>query len=104
MSVIIDFSIFPLDKDGQSVSPYVARALNVIKKSGLSFELGPMGTSIEGEWSEVMAVVDECYRELEQDCDRIYMNMKVDSRKGRTSGLVGKVASVNAKTSENDAT
>lgn len=94
MSVIIDFSIFPLDKTGASLSPYVARALNVIKDSGLAHSLGPMGTSIEGDWAEVMAVVDACYRELDQDCDRIYMNIKVDSKKGRKDGLSGKVASV----------
>ncbi len=94
MSVIVDFSIFPMGKEGPSLSPYVARALNVIKKSGLSYQLGPMGTSIEGEWADVMAVVDACYHELEQDCDRVYMNIKVDSKKGREHGLLSKVESV----------
>ncbi len=94
MSVIVDFSIFPMDPEGPSLSPYVARALNVIKDSGLSYQLGPMGTSIEGEWEDVMHVVDACYRELEQDCDRIYMNIKVDSKKGRIHGILSKVESV----------
>lgn len=94
MSVIVDFSIFPMDKEGPSLSPYVARALNVIKGSGLNYKLGPMGTSIEGEWDEVMKVVDACYRELDADCDRIYMNIKVDSKKGRTHGILSKVESV----------
>lgn len=93
MSVIIDLSIFPMDKGGASVSPYVGRALKVIKSSGLPYVLGPMGTAIEGEWDEVMAVVDACYRELETDCDRIYMTVKVDSRKGREGGLSAKVGS-----------
>jgi len=97
MSVIIDFSIFPMDKNEQSLSPYVARALDVIEKSGLAFELGPMGTSIEGEWDEVMGVVDACYRELEKDSDRIYINVKADCRKGRKNGLSGKVLSAQEK-------
>jgi len=97
MSVIIDFTIFPTDKGRQSLSPYVARALDVIEKSGLPYTLGPMGTCIEGEWDEVMAVVDACYRELENDSDRIYLTIKADSRKGRKNGLSGKVQSVREK-------
>ena len=63
MSVIVEFSIFPMDK-GESLSPYVARALNVIQESGLAYELNPMGTCVEGEWSEVMALVDRCFQGL----------------------------------------
>ena len=94
MGVIIDFSIFPMDGESAGLSPHVARALDIIKRSGLAYSLGPMGTSIEGEWGEVMAVVDACYRDLEQDFDRIYMNIKVDSRRDRTGGLTAKVRSV----------
>lgn len=99
MSVIIDFSIFPMDKGGQSLSSYVARALDIIDKSGLEYRLGPMGTAIEGEWNEVMGVVDACYKALEPESDRIYINIKVDAKKGRTRGLAGKVDSVKEKTS-----
>lgn len=96
MSVIAELSIFPMDK-GVSMSPFVARVVSVIKQSTLSYEFGPMGTTIEGEWDEVMHVVSECYKELEKDCDRIYMTLKVDARKGRQNGLTGKTNSVTAK-------
>lgn len=99
MSVIIDFSIFPLSANKESLSPYVARAINIIKSSGLTYALGPMGTAIEGEWDEVMKVVDDCYRELEPEFDRIYINIKVDSKKDRTNGIQGKVSSVIEKSS-----
>lgn len=94
MSVIVDLSIFPLDKEGTGLGRYVARALAVIKASGLPYRLGPMGTAIEGEWDEVMRVVGDCYRALEPDCDRIYVAVKADCRRGRTDGLSAKVASV----------
>ena len=38
----------PLDK-GESLSQYVARSLDIIDKSGLPYQLTPMGTIIEGE-------------------------------------------------------
>jgi uncharacterized protein (TIGR00106 family) len=96
MSVIVDFSIFPVDK-GLSVSPYVARAVNIIKQSGLSYKMGPMGTCIEGEWEEVMGVVDRCFKDLKPDCSRIYMTIKADYREGTKDRMEGKVRSVKNK-------
>ena len=93
MSVMIDFSIFPLDK-GESLSAYVARALKIIKDSGLPYKFGPMGTSVEGEWDEVMGLVGECFEDLRGDCDRISMSIKLDYRKGPGGRIEGKVESV----------
>ena len=96
MSVIVEFSIFPMDK-GESLSPYVARAIKVILDSGLPYELNPMGTCVEGEWSDVMALVDRCFQELEKDCDRINLALKADYRKGPAGRLTSKIASVKEK-------
>ena len=96
MSVIVEFSIFPLDK-GVSLSPYVTRALKMIQDSGLPYELNPMGTCVEGEWSEVMALVDRCFQELEKDCNRINLSLKADYRKGSAGRLKSKVESVKEK-------
>jgi uncharacterized protein (TIGR00106 family) len=96
MSVLIDLSIFPLDK-GDSLSSHVARALKIIKDSGLAYELGPMGTSLEGDWDQVMGVVNSCFKELKKDCDRVYMALKLDYRKGSSGRLKTKVKSVEKK-------
>ena len=96
MSVIVEFSIFPMDK-GESLSPYVARALEMIQDSGLPYELNPMGTCVEGEWSDVMALVDRCFQVLEKDCNRINLSLKADYRKGPSGRMKGKVESVKAK-------
>ena len=96
MSVLIDFSIFPLDK-GDSLSSHVARALKIIKDSGLPYKIGPMGTSVEGEWDEVMGLVNNCFEELKRDCDRVYMALKMDYRKGPSGRIESKVKSVQEK-------
>ena len=96
MSTIVEFSIFPLDK-GESLSPYVARALKLIKDSGLPYELNPMGTCVEGEWREVMALVDRCFQALEKDCNRISLSLKADYRKGPAGRMKSKVVSVREK-------
>ena len=96
MSVIVEFSIFPMDK-GESLSPYVARALKIIQDSGLPYELNPMGTCVEGEWNEVMSLVDRCFQALEKDCNRINLSLKADYRKGPSGRMKRKVASVGQK-------
>ena len=96
MSALVDLSIFPLDK-GDSLSAYVARVLKIIKDSGLPHKMGPMGTSMEGEWDEVMGVVNNCFEELKKDCDRVYMTLKVDYRKGPSGRIESKVKSVEEK-------
>jgi len=96
MSVILELSIFPTDK-GESVSPYVTRALEIIQDSGLDYELNAMGTCIEGDWPQVLGVVNRCFEEFQKDCNRIYMTAKADYRKGRSGGLKQKVGSVQSK-------
>jgi uncharacterized protein (TIGR00106 family) len=91
--VLLEFSMSPLGK-GESVGRYVARSLDIIDRSGLSYRLNPMGTVLEGEWDDVFRVVRKCYERMKKDCNRISCTIKVDYRKGHEGRLDGKVASV----------
>lgn len=96
MSVIAQLTIFPTDQ-GRSVSPYVARAVRIIRESGLPHVFGPMSTSMEGEYDQVMAVVERCFKDLASDCSRVYMTLALDYRKSADGRLAGKVRSVEDK-------
>lgn len=91
--VLLEFSMTPLGK-GESVGKYVARSLDIIDKSGVSYRLNPMGTVLEGTWDDVFRVVKACYERMSKDCSRISVAIKVDARKGATNRLQGKVKSV----------
>jgi uncharacterized protein (TIGR00106 family) len=91
--VLLEFSIFPNDK-GVSLSPYVARAIDIVDKSGLPYRLHSMGTVIEGEWDEAMGVVTRCFEELARDCERITVTIKVDYRQGKSGRLSSKIDSI----------
>jgi uncharacterized protein (TIGR00106 family) len=91
--VLLEFSMAPGGK-GESVSAYVARILDVIDRSGVAYQLTPMGTILEGEWDDVMGVVSACFRALETDCTRIGVQMKVDYRAGPAGRLQSKTAKV----------
>ena len=97
MSALVEFSMFPTEQT-QSKSAFVARVLDIVDKSGLEYQLTPMGTIIEGESvEEVLAVISEAYKDLQVDCDRVYSSIKIDYRKGPVGRLNKKVGAVEAK-------
>jgi uncharacterized protein (TIGR00106 family) len=94
--VVLEFSIFPLDK-GDSLSPFVARSLDIIDRSGLDYRCHAMGTVIEGEYDQVMDVVRRCFEVMAADCNRIECSIKLDYRRGAQGRLAGKIQSVEQK-------
>ena len=97
MSCVVTFTIFPLERqDEGTLAPYVARSPQIIKDSGLPYELGAMGTVIEGEYDDIMAVIKRCHDDMRRDCGRVYMTMAVDSKSGDGGRMAQKVDSVGA--------
>jgi uncharacterized protein (TIGR00106 family) len=91
--VLLEFAMAPRGH-AESLSNEVARILDVIDKSGVEYQLTPMGTILEGEWDEVMGVVTACFEALKTDCPRISVHLKVDYRAGHTGRLKSKIAKV----------
>jgi uncharacterized protein (TIGR00106 family) len=91
--MIAELSIMPIGK-GESVSIWVSRAIEVIDRSGLKYQVGPMGTSIEGEWEQIAPVVGQCLRVLSRDCHRILVTVRADYRTTATRSLGDAVRSV----------
>lgn len=94
--VLLEFSMTPLG-EGESVSKYVARSLEIVAASGLDYRLHAMGTVLEGEWDEVFGVVKKCYEAMSVDCNRVTCSIKVDARPGTAGRLTTKVESIEKK-------
>jgi uncharacterized protein (TIGR00106 family) len=93
MSTLLELSMWPLGQ-GESVSEHVAKSLDIIEKSGLPYRLNPMGTVIEGEYDDLMAVAKACFERMARDCSRIECIMKLDYRADAENQLEGKVTRV----------
>ncbi|MCK4738243.1 MAG: MTH1187 family thiamine-binding protein [Sulfurimonas sp.] len=97
MSVLLEFSMFPTSPDGRegaSVSKQVSKVIDAIDKSGVAYQLTPMGTVIETEsMKEALAIIELAYEQLE-DCERVYSSLKFDIRKNTKNRLKTKIASV----------
>jgi uncharacterized protein (TIGR00106 family) len=96
MSVMAEFSVVPLGK-GASLSPLVARVMQIVAKSGIRYKANPMGTVLEGSWEEVMGVIKQCHDEVMKDAERAVTSIKLDDRKGKDARLEQKLASVEEK-------
>lgn len=97
MKVIMDLCIVPIGI-GVSLSKYIAACEDILNQPGLKTSLHPNGTSIEGEWEQVMAAVKACHEKVhEMGAPRIHTNIKLGTRTDREQTLEDKVASVQAK-------
>ena len=94
--MMVELSVVPLGK-GASVSPVIARVMQIIIDSGIRYKANPMGTVLEGEWGRVMAVVKQCHDEALKDAERVVTTIRVDDYKGRGDRLEGKLESVEQK-------
>lgn len=94
--MIVEFSIIPIGK-GESLSPYVAEAFTIIEASGVACEHHAMGTNLEGDWDEVMAVIKACRDKLLESSHRVSLSIKIDDRKDATDRISKKVRSAKEK-------
>lgn len=94
--MLFSLTMFPTSKSSKtaSSSEAVAKVINIIDRSGLPYKLGPMSTSIEGEWDEVMAVINKARITLRREHPRVYIIIHVDDRRRAKKRLSGKIASV----------
>ncbi|HLV53988.1 MAG TPA: thiamine-binding protein [Actinotalea caeni] len=89
------FSIAPVTSDPSgSVTEAVARAVKVVRDSGLPNETTSMFTTVEGEWDEVMDVVRRAVDAVAEVSPRVSLVLKADIRPGRTGQLTAKVERV----------
>jgi uncharacterized protein (TIGR00106 family) len=94
MNVMIDFCIVPLGV-GVSVSEYVVACEKIIKGNGLSHQLHPYGTVIEGDWDTVFACVKQCHEKVHaMGAPRITTTLKVGTRTDKKQSMQDKVDSV----------
>jgi len=95
--VTVDFSGFPVGK-GEHLSKYVAKSLDIIDKSKVKYQFGPMGTTLQGSWDDVFKVVKQCFNVMGKDANRVYGTLKIDVQtKGKKKKISERMESVEKK-------
>ncbi len=96
--VLLEMSIVPMGV-GESVSQYVAECVDLVDQSGLDYELHSMGTIVEGDLPDVLALMQQCIEKMTEHSDRVTCSAKLDFRKGKSGRIKSKVQSVEQKRS-----
>jgi len=100
--LIVEISFVPIGV-GTSLSKYIAKVIKNIEKSGLKYQITPMGTIIEGEWPEISDLIDYSHNLIfEMGIERIITNIKIDYRLDKKSSMMDKIDSVKKKMVESD--
>ena len=86
---------------GPSVSGYIAKAEQTIKKhTGVKSMLTPMGTILEGEVDDILALVKDVHNSMfSEDVRRVYTIVRIDERRDKVLTMEGKIKSVESKLS-----
>jgi len=77
--MIAQFSVWPLDS--LHMSHDAEEMADILTLAGVEFRLGPVGTTIEGEWEEVMHAVRLCHEALRAKHDRVLTSLMIDDNK-----------------------
>lgn len=97
LSVLLEFSMFPTSgesREGASVSKEVSKVIDMIDKSGVAYQLTPMGTVIETKtMREALDIIERAYEVLSHN-ERVYSSLKFDIRKESSNRLKSKIESV----------
>jgi len=97
MSVLMELAIFPTDK-GESVGAAVGRVVEMIRDSGVVYQVTAMGTLVETPTlAEALSIVQRAHDLLAKDASRIYAAVKFDIREGKSGRIYGKIRSVTDK-------
>ena len=56
---LVSIQILPKTKEGEDVIPYVDAAISVIDESGVKYEVHPLETTMEGNLTDLMKVIEK---------------------------------------------
>ncbi|MGA4506452.1 thiamine-binding protein [Propionibacteriaceae bacterium G1746] len=90
--MLVAFSVAPsMNNPDASVHDAVARAVQIVRDSGLPNRTDAMFTTIEGSWDECMDVVRRCSDAMLEYGPRVSLVLKADIRPSHTGELDGKL-------------
>ncbi|KAK2733958.1 hypothetical protein FQN55_003096 [Onygenales sp. PD_40] len=78
---LADFCLIPIGTSSPSVSEQIADVQRLVEKSGVKYVMHSAGTTLEGSWDAVFAVIGQAHSILhKQGIVRIQTDIRVGSR------------------------
>jgi uncharacterized protein (TIGR00106 family) len=94
--VVAEISVVPIGVGDKGLSSFVASCLDIVKDAeGLSYQLTPMSTIIEGPIDEVFKVARKMHEcPFTKGAPRVLTTLKIDHHRDKALTMTGKVKSV----------
>ena len=95
---IVQVTIVPLGTQTTSLSDYVADCHKVLENSGLTYELTPMNTVIEGDLYKILEIIKKMHEvPFQNGAMRVSTEIKIDDRRDKKGTMKQKIDSVKSK-------
>lgn len=94
--MLVELNIVPLG-GGTHLSEVITEVIKIIDASGLSYQLTPCGTCIEGKWDEVMAVTRRCHERTRERSPHVITLIQIEDQESTEDKLRHNIASVAEK-------
>lgn len=96
---VVEVAILPVGTPSSSLSEYVAGCVSVLREAeGVSYQLTPMSTIIEGELNQVLEVIRRMHElPFNKGAARVLTTIRIDDRRDKELTMAGKVAAVEAR-------
>ena len=95
---IMQLTIIPLGTGSPSVGEYVAEIQTVLQQEGVAFKLNDMGTAIEGDVGDLLALAAKLHElPFQKDVKRVVTQIAIDDRRDKKVKLGDKIVSVQAR-------
>ncbi len=77
--LVAEFSITPVT--GDDLTPFIDAAIEIVRKSGLKYEVEALGTTIEGELDQVMDVIKKAHQAvMDLGAGRVLTEVRIDHK------------------------
>ncbi|MDX8047460.1 MTH1187 family thiamine-binding protein [Gracilibacillus sp. S3-1-1] len=85
---LVSIQIIPKTPTGEDSIPFVDEAIKIIEQSGVSYQVHPLETTMEGDLQELLAVIEKMNARMhELDCPSVISQVKIYSRKDRQASM-----------------
>lgn len=90
--MIVQFSVNPMDSE--HISEDISKITAYLDKMGLDYDVGPIGTSIQGDWDTIMPIIQKCHQMIIRDHARVLTTITIDDHKYKEHSIETSIASV----------
>lgn len=92
---LLEISVIPVGTQNTSISDYVAEACKVAVERGLSYQVTPTATILEGNLDKILEAAKEMHQiPFRVGADRVVTNITIDDRHDKDMDLQDQVRAV----------